>query len=221
MFRFLSRLLSSRLGLSLLLLIVLVPAVMAMSWVGTETVIQQTSDAPFCTSCHSMTPFAETHAKDVHGGNNAGGVVAQCTDCHLPHDSPRNYLVAKVQTGLHDAMTQGISWLDPVDWIGNLEDRGDFVYDSGCLRCHGALKQATQGDEAALAAHKAYFAEEQPDQCVSCHTQVGHQDLRAAIEEHFRHLPTSDDSDDNAKPTTDEAADGAPKPFSAASATGT
>lgn len=185
------RRLTKRLILLAALLLVLVPAVMALSWVGTETVLQETADAEFCGSCHSMTPFVATHAEDVHGGNNAGGVVANCADCHLPHHSPDAYLRAKVRTGIHDVVVQGTTWLDPVDWLAKREERERFVYDSGCLRCHGALKSASEGDPAALAAHQRYFSNDTVESCVTCHAEVGHKNLSAAIAEHFDHIPPS------------------------------
>jgi cytochrome c-type protein NapC len=46
------------LGLSLLALASL-SILMAGGWVLTETAIQATSDRDFCTTCHSMEPFAK------------------------------------------------------------------------------------------------------------------------------------------------------------------
>lgn len=82
--------LPKRLMLFVVLLLVLIPAVMAISWIGTETVLQETADAEFCGTCHG------------------------------------------------------------------------------------------------------YFSEEALDSCVSCHAQVGHKDLRAALAEHFDHVPPED-----------------------------
>ncbi|WP_296898769.1 NapC/NirT family cytochrome c [Thiohalocapsa sp.] len=84
------------------------------------------------------------------------------------------------------------------DWIGNLEDREAYVYDSGCLNCHTALERATSDDPAAGAAHQAYFANAQgngaaegPDSCVDCHQHVGHENLRSALEVHFDEVPAA------------------------------
>lgn len=174
-----------RLILFLIVVAVVVPAVMAAGWVGTETMIEETSDAEFCTSCHTMDPFATSHAQDVHGGNNPGGVVAHCTDCHLPHDNALNHLVAKGTTGMRDALAQAIYPFHKPDWIAQLEERGDYVYDSGCLSCHAALKDATSDDPAALAAHKAYFDGDVGEGCIECHAQVGHKNLKVMLADHF------------------------------------
>ena len=190
-----------RLIVTLIAIAVIVPAVMAAGWIGTETVVNKTSDAEFCTSCHTMEPFARAHEQDVHGGNNPGGVVANCTDCHLPHDGAARYLFAKAKTGLHDAFAQAIYPIHKPDWIANLEKRADYVYDSGCLNCHAALKDATSDDPAALAAHKAYFGGDVGEGCVSCHANVGHKNLRVMLDDHFDEVSLSEmpgDKDDAA-----------------------
>jgi cytochrome c-type protein NapC len=175
-----------RLLIILLVLLLVVPAAIAAAWVGTETMIERTSDAEFCTTCHTMEPLARAHARDLHGGDNPSGVVAECTDCHLPHDNAAGHLVAKATTGLRDLWAQAIYPVHKPDWIANLERREDFVYDSGCLACHAALERATTDDAAAAAAHDAYFAGgDGPDSCVDCHQHVGHEDLRNALEAHF------------------------------------
>ncbi|MCG6896214.1 MAG: NapC/NirT family cytochrome c [Thiocapsa sp.] len=95
-------------------LLILVSIAMAGGWILTEGAIQSTSDREFCTTCHSMEPFAEAYDRDVHGGRNPGGVAAGCTDCHLPHESPARYLAAKVRTGIHDGWAELGGRLDGV-----------------------------------------------------------------------------------------------------------
>jgi cytochrome c-type protein NapC len=172
-----------------------VPAAIAAAWMGTETMIEQTSDAEFSTTCHTMEPMAIAHTRSKHGGDNPAGLVAECTDCHLPHDNAANHLFAKATTGLRDLWAQTIYPIHKPDWIGKLEERADYVYDSGCLHCHSALERATTDDPAASAAHSAYFANaagdggEGPSSCVDCHEHVGHADLRNALEAHFDEVP--------------------------------
>jgi len=206
----------NRILLILILVLLVVPAVMAMAWIGSETVIEHTGDAEFCTTCHTMEPFAVAHARDVHGGNNAGGVVAECTDCHLPHDNAAHFLYQKARTGLRDVLAQSVYWLHKPDWVGNLEQRAEWTYDSGCLQCHAELERVSDRNEAAAAGHSAYFAGTISGGCVACHQQVGHAELRAAMAEHFDEVATvaADDaspgepSDDEASgPQADAAAD--------------
>jgi cytochrome c-type protein NapC len=150
---------------------------MAGGWVLTEAAIQATSDRDFCTTCHSMEPFAKAYDQDVHGGRNPGGLAAACVDCHLPHDSPGAYLIAKVRTGIHDGWAELMSVFSEPDWIGNLERRADYVYDSGCMKCHSNLRDAPGATPGATFAHQAYFQDDSNLVCVTCHAHVGHKDL--------------------------------------------
>ncbi|MFP4062228.1 MAG: cytochrome c3 family protein [Halochromatium sp.] len=186
-----------RLVFTLIVVAIIVPAVMAAGWVGTETWVEETSDAEFCTTCHTMEPFAVSHEQDVHGGNNPGGVVAHCTDCHLPHDSAARHLFAKAKTGMRDAFAQAVYPIHKPDWLADLEERAEYVYDSGCLSCHAALKDATSDDPAALAAHQAYFGGDVGEGCVSCHEQVGHKNLKVMLDDHFAEVSLSEMPGDN------------------------
>lgn len=168
------------LSLAFLSLIVLA-IIVAGSWALTESAIQATSDASFCSVCHTMKPFAETHALDLHGGQNPKGLSAACADCHLPHDSPGAYLLAKIETGVYDLWAELLATFSEPDWIGKLEQRGSYVYDSGCRQCHTHLDRARDQTPTATFAHQTYFKSEGAMQCVTCHTQVGHQDLRARL----------------------------------------
>jgi len=190
--------LRNRILLIFVLLVIGAPIVMAAAWIGTETVIERTSGAEFCTRCHTMEPFAEAHAKDVHGGDNAGGVVAVCTDCHLPHDSAFSHLVAKAQTGLRDAWAQAIYIFHKPDWVAGLEEREHYVYDSGCLSCHQALERMSEGNPVALAAHGAYFSGQLDKACVACHQHVGHEDLLPALARHFKEVSLISERSDDA-----------------------
>ncbi len=151
------------------------------SWVVTENVVQATSGQEFCSVCHTMKPFAETYAQDIHGGNNPQGLSAACADCHLPHDSQSGYLIAKVKTGIHDGWAEIVALFKEPDWIGNLENRESYVYDSGCLRCHTHLDRAEGQTPTGAFGHQTYFKSAGAMHCVTCHTQVGHRDLLARL----------------------------------------
>ncbi|MBK1646291.1 hypothetical protein CKO25_16885 [Thiocapsa imhoffii] len=170
-----------RIWLVVLGVTMLIPIVTIGGWTLTETAIQATSDHAFCTSCHVMEPFALAYDADVHGGQNAGGLVAHCVDCHLPHETPGGYLLAKIQTGVHDLMSQMLLVFREPDWIGNLERRAEYVFDSGCLNCHANLREAPNPNPAVVFAHRAYFQEGSNLVCVTCHAHVGHKDLLAHL----------------------------------------
>jgi len=145
----------------------------------TAHIVEETSDEKFCGTCHTMTPMVKAFEADIHGGNNRVGFKAKCVDCHLPHNNVANYMLQKSLTGMHDVWVQTFGDLDKIDWQEKRNHRKNFVYDSGCLKCHKNLKVATQSNHKALIAHKAYFnkKDELKLQCVSCHENVGHKNL--------------------------------------------
>jgi cytochrome c-type protein NapC len=165
-----------KLLLAALLVVIGVPVCVTASWMLTQSVLQATSDADFCTTCHTMEPFAQSFRADVHGGSNPDGLAAQCTDCHLRHDSLAAYLWTKTRFGIHDIWAQLTYDLDAIDWQAGLAERARYVFDSGCLKCHGELEDV-RGNQRAFIAHRPYFLGEIERKCVGCHPHVGHKNL--------------------------------------------
>lgn len=156
------------------------------SWLITDEGITATSDATFCVSCHSMTPFEKSHTADIHGGNNAHGVRATCAQCHLPHDSSYNYMYTKARTGIHDLWVENFGNPENINWEAMRVHRENYVYDSGCITCHTNLQNATMATNKAFVAHRDYFLGIIDDKCVSCHENVGHSNLSDYISQIVR-----------------------------------
>lgn len=171
----------TRLLLIVVVIVIILPGFALGSWMVTEIVIDNTSGRAFCASCHTMEPFESAYLQDVHGGAGDYGVVAKCTDCHLPHDNVANYMLKKTQFGLHDAWAQLTYDLEAIDWQAKRAHRERFVFDSGCLQCHADLQRASLAQTTAFVAHRPYFRGETTRQCVSCHAHVGHKDLTAVL----------------------------------------
>ncbi|RKT43729.1 cytochrome c3 family protein [Thiocapsa rosea] len=165
---------------------------MTGGWILVEGAVQATSGRDFCTTCHSMEPFALAYDQDVHGGRNPRGLKAACVDCHLPHESPGQYLAAKVTTGIRDGWAELRSVFREPDWIGLLERRAEYVYDSGCIMCHAALEDAPAEDPTTALAHAAYFQAGSNFRCVTCHAHVGHKDLMTYLNRVQSDMLTSD-----------------------------
>lgn len=159
---------------------VIAPLVVIVSWGATEFMVEQTGSKEFCTSCHSMVPMGAAFEADVHGGANNVGFKAQCIDCHVPHDNPFAYLWGKATSGSHDVWAEMTYDLEAIDWKAKRKHPERFVYDSGCLRCHGNLERATMADVKAFVAHKPYFLGKTIQTCANCHT-VGHRNLSKYI----------------------------------------
>jgi len=106
------------------------------------------------------------------------GFSAKCVDCHLPHDSVFHYVTAKAYSGTKDVLGE-IFWAKSFDWIGNLKNKEEFTYTSGCLQCHD-LKSMQYKIPKAFLAHKEFLMGKVTS-CVKCHENVGHKNIREAI----------------------------------------
>ncbi len=143
----------------------------------TVEAVEYTSDAEFCGSCHSMKSMTVSWRKSVHGGNNKLGCVAKCADCHLPHSNVLEYLTVKSINGTNDLFVEMFGEPEKIDWQERRKNREHFVYDSGCMKCHKNLKNATMSNPKAFIAHKNYFLGTSNKKCVSCHKNSGHKNL--------------------------------------------
>lgn len=143
--------------------------------------VEETAGANFCGSCHTMKPFVASGQIHVHGGNNQFGLRTKCTDCHLPHNNLPNYLLIKALTGINDIWVESFYNTSKIDWSEKLKTPSRFVYDSGCLKCHGNLQAATLSNSRAFLPHRAYFAKTTTKTCVDCHSNVGHKYLTEFI----------------------------------------
>lgn len=171
-----------------LLLIILGFALFAsiLSTFGGHAVIKATSDDKFCSSCHTwMDPMVEAYQTDTHGGANSKGLKATCVSCHLPHDSLVKYIFTKGVNGVVEVTSSLTKDAEKMDWQKHREHRESFVYDSGCMSCHADIETTKNQSKAAKGMHAKYSkyknAEKDPLSCVSCHKNVGHNNLSKII----------------------------------------
>lgn len=147
--------------------------VVVVSWMAVETGIEITSHADFCDVCHVMEPMAKSYRDSIHGGQNARGIMAACTDCHVSHESVWAHFAGKARAGSHDIWVTMTRNEANLDWQAKRAKHQAYVYDSGCLTCHRNLEAAAGGDSY----HATYFAGDTGSQCVDCHAEVGHDNL--------------------------------------------
>lgn len=161
----------------LILVLVVLPAA---AWIIGSEAIAATSDAEYCSGCHTMQPFANSNADSTHGGDNDSGIKAECVDCHLPHNNSWNYLISKVRRGSYDIWYQAVHDTSNIDWKAKDDFREEFLFDSGCLTCHDNLEAATAG----LLPHDNYFSNVTDSKCVTCHRGIGHSNVNKYVLEH-------------------------------------
>lgn len=150
---------------------------------GVAEGVHKTSDAKFCISCHSMKPMIDSYREDLHGGKNKNGFKVECVACHLPHDNTVQYLYQKVATSIHDIRVEWFGDMKSIDWEEKRKHASSFVYDSGCIKCHSRLQEATSQTPKGFIAHRDYFAKTIDKKCTNCHNNVGHHNLGNYLKE--------------------------------------
>lgn len=112
-------------------------------------------DSAACVQCHSMN---EQYNAWKAGPHHA---VAQCADCHMPHDNIVHQMWVKGEDGfLHSLkFTTG-------DYPENIQIRPQNyrVAQESCLHCHGNLTE----DMEMTRTHSTSV------DCLHCHSEVGH-----------------------------------------------
>ncbi|MGQ9505400.1 MAG: cytochrome c nitrite reductase small subunit [Thermogutta sp.] len=118
------------------------------------------SDEPeVCVNCHVMRP------EYVSWRHSSHAEVANCNDCHVPHDSFLAHWLFKARDGLWHATVFTMRWEPQVI---RLSDRAVPVVEANCRRCHEHLVGFT-----ALREH-----ERDDLRCWDCHGQVPHGETR-------------------------------------------
>lgn len=169
-----------------LLLVLIVAAALGLgvagSWALMDTMIHATGDHEFCSQCHSHKPIGSSYRDSLHGGNNPSGWRATCSDCHIPQDNALRYLWVKGVHGVVDPTMELLKDPYDIDWHGNRERRNEYVYDSGCMKCHRHLDAQSQANSKAFRPHRRYFQGIDDLSCIECHKHVGHDRLAYHLE---------------------------------------
>lgn len=120
------------------------------------------SDKPeTCINCHVMYP---QYASWQHSSHFR---VANCNDCHVPHDNPFRKYFFKASDGLRHSIWFTMRWEPQVIHI---KDAGINVVQENCIRCHSDLVDMVSlcevtGDNAKLGKGKL---------CWDCHRETPH-----------------------------------------------
>ncbi len=133
-----------------------------------------TSSPSFCMSCHEMQVVAEQGWMHSKHYNNRGGVVAGCSDCHVP-PSLFPKLWVKTRDGLKDVWVHFLGQSDPtkMDWEALGKSARSKIYQSACEKCHQNLEPEGASIKA-LVAHRENRRAESPKSCLECHVEEFH-----------------------------------------------
>ena len=127
-----------------------------------------------------MEVFRETWRESPHGNASKGIIGATCVDCHLPpaEEGIVHYLYAKGVSGTRD-FTYHMLQIEP-DWVVNLERREEYTMEESCRKCHVDLV-APEIPLKAYLAHRDYMIGQTTETCISCHSDVGHGNLKHTL----------------------------------------
>ncbi|MGZ5802233.1 MAG: NapC/NirT family cytochrome c [Burkholderiaceae bacterium] len=148
--------------------------------VASTEVNRWTSTDTFCTSCHSMAVVANDpyYRQSAHRTNNAG-VLAGCSDCHIPTDNWFVETYTHVIRGVTDVVAESTgNFSDPAAWSARRKELADRarneIRNSGnstCRRCHD-LSSIRPTSEAGRMAHRS--PQETGIACGDCHANFVH-----------------------------------------------
>ena len=114
-----------------------------------------------CINCHVMNP---QYATWVHSSHRE---VANCNDCHVPHNNVVNKYFFKAKDGLRHAT---IFTLRAEPQVIFIKDEGKEVVQQNCIRCHEKLVT----DNAGIARFETSRHFRMERSCVECHRETPH-----------------------------------------------
>jgi cytochrome c nitrite reductase small subunit len=120
------------------------------------------SDNPeTCINCHVMNPQFNDWAHSAHRN------VANCNDCHVPHDNVFSKYLFKAQDGLRHAT---IFTLRNEPQVIHIREAGKKVVQANCIRCHERVVSAGYLGSV-LPGYHNHLKERS---CLECHRETPH-----------------------------------------------
>lgn len=135
------------------------------------------SDRPeTCINCHVMYPQYASWQHSSHA------LVANCNDCHVPHDNFVNKYFFKAKDGIRHA---SIFTLRMEPQVIKIKEAGQSVVQENCKRCHAdmvsmiSLTEVTYENSLTGKGHK----------CWDCHASVPHGEVNSLAAYPFSSVP--------------------------------
>lgn len=140
--------------------------------------VSWSSGPSFCMSCHEMRVVGEQGWMRSSHYRNTAGVVAECSDCHVPHSLvPKLYV--KARDGAKDVFVHVFGQADPglMNWDELAVSARRKIWDESCLSCHENLVPEGMSIKGTLA-HREYLRMKGHKRCVDCHLEPFHDGFR-------------------------------------------
>ncbi len=119
-------------------------------------------DPETCINCHVMN---SQYASWQHSSHRE---VANCNDCHVPHNNVFNKYFFKAKDGMRHSYMFTLR-LEPQ--VIQIKDAGREVVHKNCVRCHGKLLEDPQMQ---TIFHSYYYTTRTGRECWDCHRETPH-----------------------------------------------
>lgn len=114
-----------------------------------------------CVNCHIMAPQYATWNHSSHRE------IANCNDCHVPHNNIINKYYFKAKDGLRHA---AVFTMRSEPQVIQIKKEGDGVVQQNCIRCH-----STQLTDSRMQLYDDQFNDMRTDRsCRNCHRETPH-----------------------------------------------
>ncbi|WP_186441634.1 cytochrome c3 family protein [Desulfamplus magnetovallimortis] len=134
---------------------------------------EMTSGSDFCISCHAMKPFHAARQNSMHFIKKGNEI--HCSECHVPEKFPDRYFY-KVKNGIKDIYKTITTDNITRDYFNSkFNDRGNFVFNDACMKCHVAGLENDRIPREIIAVHKHILSGvDNKMNCVDCHGGMEH-----------------------------------------------
>lgn len=139
-------------------------ALAVFSLAGMGIGLDHTSEVDFCVSCHEMRAVYQRWKGSRHSANDAG-VVAGCSDCHLP-PGLLGWAKTKATQGMKDLYVHYLG-SGGIDSFKRAETARQGIVNDSCTQCHRDLFPPTL-PRGGFLGHSALKRDSEM-KCVSCH----------------------------------------------------
>lgn len=147
----------------------------------TNYILHVTGENEFCYTCHSHDAFIRPEYEASSHFQNAAGVRAGCSDCHLPHDNWFALVAAKAKASL-DILPELMGELDTAEkYEAHRAEMAESVWahfrenDSAyCRSCHSFDAMDLEAQERRTARRHTAAAGGSGETCIDCHWGIVH-----------------------------------------------
>ena len=152
----------------------------AIGIIGSIEANRLTSGDEFCTSCHTMADVAaDSRFRQSSHQHNSVGILASCSDCHIPRTNWFVETYTHLKKGFRDVIAERTgNFSNPVVWNARRVELADYARDEmrqndsvTCRSCHQvrAIRPASKSGQAVHAA-----LGQGTTTCIDCHANLVH-----------------------------------------------